>query len=818
MKTDNKYFALSKLTLIMQGALIAMIATPLVTFAADDETNALTQPSNTAEVGVKVMPKDSAKFGEYNGIDHSGAYLMGNFNFRGGDAYKAYDGGSGVNRWEAYGIDLGTTSRELGGSVSNQGQWNIGIKYDELRHNISDTYQTPLQGGMGGNNFTMPAAFGVINTGYVAPGTSNIGTGAQALTDTQKNLFHKVDVYTDRKNSSFTAGYTIDEQWGIKFDYNHLNQTGAKLMSAATDAARAASGPLSSTWGIEKILMLMNPTDYTTDTFNLALNWKGDKSFLTVGYYGSLFRDNNNGLTFPNIYAAGGTLGTTGASAHQGTTGTAFPINTLSTMPSNDFHQINLTGGSTLTPSTKLAGGFSYGRNTQDESYPFAMLQVVPGVTGATASPMGGGRPPQASLDGLVETTHADLKLTNQTSKDLTLSAGFKYNERDNKTASNIYNFIDLGGKNRTAVNTPMSNRKTQFEVAGDYRIDPSNRLHLGYEYERVERWCNNALANNTRGVAPAGYVYTTNSCVQIPQSDENKLVAGYKLTVNEALNFNAGYSYAKRNSDINSSFYNPMQAINEGFENPGYVAFFDASRTEQLFKAGVNWQATEKLNFGLNGRYLDDQFNDSTLGVQQGNTWSTNLDATYSSSENGTASAYMSLQRRQRDLLSESSRLPTPGVLAATSTVGGGLWTNQLNDDDVTVGLSALQKGLMNGKLELAGALTYSINKSGYSTQVPYYIATTAAPTCSSSASLTCGDTPDIKNKILSINIIGKYQIDKSNKVTLGYLFQKLDSNDYLYNMYQTGYVGTGNLPTNEQLPSYAVSIVTATYTYTFK
>jgi MtrB/PioB family decaheme-associated outer membrane protein len=816
MKTDNKYFALSKLTLIVQGALIAMIATPLVTYAADDEAAALTQPSNTAEVGVKVMPKDSAKFGEYNGIDHSGAYLMGNFNFRGGDAYKAYDGGSGVNRWEAYGIDLGTTSRELGGSVSNQGQWNIGIKYDELRHNISDTYQTPLQGDMGGNNFTMPAAFGVINTGYVESAASNKGTGAQALTQTQTDLFHKVKVYTDRKNSSFTAGYTFDEQWGIKFDYNHLNQTGAKLMSASTDAAAAASGPLSSTWGVEKILMLMNPTDYTTDTFNLALNWKGDKSFLTVGYYGSLFRDNNNALTFPNIYAAGTTLGTTG---NQGKTGTAFPINTLSTMPSNDFHQINLTGGSTLTSSTKLAGGFSYGRNTQDESYPFAMLKAATdtGATGSVAV-LTGGSPPQASLNGLVETYHADMKVTNQTNKDLTLSAGFKFNERDNQTASNTYNFIDLGGKNRTAVNTPMSNRKTQVEIAGDYRIDPSNRLHLGYEYEQVERWCNNALANNTRGVAPTGYVYTANSCVQIPKSDENKVVAGYKLTVNEALNFNAGYSYAKRNSDINSSFYNPMQSINEGFENPGYIAFFDASRTEQLFKAGVNWQATEKLNFGLNGRYLDDQFNDSTLGVQQGNTWSTNLDATYSYSENGTASAYMSLQRRQRDLLSESGRLPTPGVLAATSTVGGGLWTNQLNDDDVTVGFSALQKGLMSGKLELAGALTYSINKSGYSTQVPYYIATAAAPTCSSSASLTCGDTPDIKNKILSINITGKYQIDKSNKVTLGYLFQKLDSNDYLYNAYQTGYVGTGNLPTNEQLPSYAVSIVTATYTYTFK
>jgi MtrB/PioB family decaheme-associated outer membrane protein len=809
MKTNNKYFALRKLTLIVQGALIAMTATPMVTFAADDDAAVLVQPTSSVEVGVKRMPKDSAKFGEYNGVDESGAYLIGNFNLRGGDAYKAYEGGSGVNRWEAYGIDLGTTSRELGGSVSNQGQWNIGIKYDELRHDISDSYQTPLIGSMGGNNFTMPATFGVINTGFLGAASPLIGTGAQALTQTQKDLFHKVNVYTDRKNSSLTAGYILDDQWSVKFDYNHLNQTGARLMSASTDAGAAASGPgaggAGSTWGVEKMFMFMNPTDYTTDTFNLAINWKGDKSFLTVGYFGSLFRDNYNSVTYPNFFAAGGGLGTT----NQGTTGTAFPINTLSTMPSNDFHQFNLTGGYTLTPTTKLAGGFSYGRNTQDETFPFAMLQTTPlGVDGATANPMGGGTPPRSSLDGLVETYHADLKVTNQTSKDLTLSAGFKYNERDNQTASNTYNFIDLGGKNRTAINTPMSNRKTQVELAGDYRINPTNRFHLAYEYEGIKRWCDNALANNSTGAATAGVtvgtVFSNGSCVQIPESDEHKISAGYKLNVSEALNFNAGYSYAKRNADVNSSFYNPMQADGEGYENFGYRAFFDASRNEQQLKVGLNWQANDKLNFGLSGRYLDDQYNDSPLGVQQGNTWSGNVDATYNYTENNTVSAYVSVQRRQRDLLTANGRFVT--------SLAPNKWTNQLNDDDTTFGLSANQKGLMGSKFELAEMLTYSLGRTGYSTQVPYLA------TCSATTSLTCGDTPDIKNKMLSVGISGHYQVDKSSQIALSYMFQKLDSNDYMYNFYQTGYTGTGNLPTNEQSPSYAVNVVTATYTYTFK
>lgn len=803
MQTHNKYFALRKLTLLVQGALIAMIASPLVTLAADDEASSLTKPTSSIELGVQSMPRDSAKFGEYNGVDESGAYLIGNFNIRGGNAYKAYEGGDGVNRWEAYGVDLGTTSREIGGSVSNQGQWSLGLKFDELRHNISDTYQTPLVGKMGGNSFTMPAAFGVINTAYVQdlalPALDQVG--AQYLTPTQQGLFHTVEVHTTRENSSLNAGYTFNQQWSTNFDYNHLNQTGAKLMMVSTDVDSTAA-PSGKVWGFEKMMMLMNPTNYTTDTFNLALNWKGDNSFLTAGYFGSIFRDANNSLTFPNVFVTGATTG----SPNPGTTGATFPINTMSTMPDNDFHQFNLTGGYTFTPTTKVAGGFSYARNTQNDAYPFAMLKASSdhGLTGSTASLVGGGVPPQSSLDGLVKTLHADFKLTNEATKNLTLSAGMKFNERDNRTASNTYNFIDLGGKNRTAVNTPMSNRKTQVELASDYRINPDNRVRLAYEYEKIERWCNNALANDAQGVAPAGYTYTTHSCVQVPESNENKLAASYKVNVNEAVNFNAGYSFAKRNARVNDTFYNPMQALAEGFENYGYRAFFDASRNEQQIKLGANIQPTEKLSFGASGRYLIDHYEDSPLGVQQGSSLTGNFDATYNYSDKSAVSAFVSLQKRQRDLLSG-------GVTRTPITANTSLWTNQLYDKDTTLGLSAYQKGFLANKLDFAEALTYSLGNTVYKTQVPYL------STCSATTALTCGSTPNIVNSMLSIGLTGNYHVDKASKVSLAYMYQRLNSTDYYYNTYQTGYTATGVLATNEQAPSYSVSVVTATYTYDF-
>lgn len=783
MKNNKDLLTVSSLTLAVQAALLAMFAVPTLAMADDEDVTALTHTTNTIEVGVGTTSRDSAKFGEYNGLNNSGAHLIGNLRLRGGDGYN---GGTGTTGWEIKGTDLGTTSRSLSGIVSNQGQWSLGIGFDQLQHHLSDSYQTPMLGSMGGNRFTLPSSFGVINTAYIDPATKKIG--AQALSQAQLDAFATTRVHSDRKNYNFSAGYNFDRQWGLRFDYNRLEQSGAKLMSPATDAGKY--GTFNS--GFEKTIMLMNPTNYTTDTFNLATSWTGEKGHMTVSYFGSFFRDDFKSLEFSNPFLQNGS----GASATGPVNGTvfagAFPINSMSTAPSNNFHQLNLTGGYTLSPTTKLAGGLSYGRNTQNELYSFAIMQP--------------GGLPRASLDALVLTTHADLKLTNQTTHDLTLNAGLKYNERVNHTNSSSYAFVDLGGGAASSVNAPMSNSKRQVELAGDYRVDAKSRLHFGYEYENVKRWCNSDVANLAQGALAT---YVSSSCVQVPGSRENKVVVTYRRRATESLSFNAGYSFAKRESDVNATFYNPMQAINQGYENFGYVAFFQASRNEQVLKAGTNWQANSKLNFGLNGRYVDDKFTDSPLGVQDGTSWSANLDATYSYSDNGVLSTYVSAQRRRRDMVSGATR----SVFAPATN----LWTNQLWDNDKTAGISVKHKGLMAGKLELNGDLTYSLGTSGYSTQVPFFVPTAFAASCSSSASLTCGNTPDIRSEVITFKLTGIYQVNKASKVALGYMFQRRNTTDYYYNGYQSGFTPSGLLATNEQAPRYSITTITVSYIYNF-
>ena len=826
MNTNREVFVASKLTLAVRGALMVLLAMPLTSYAEDEEVAALTHPTSSAEIGAEYVSRDSAKFGEYNGLNKKGADLIGNFNVRGGDAYNSHDGGDGTHRWEFKGADLGTTSRAVSGNLSNQGKWSFGIGYDELRHNTADTYQTPYLGSMGGNNFSLPANFGVISTtakptippgspysAGVAPGTAFLtAPGSNVLTAAQLAAFNTKDVYNDRDNASFNAKYLFDTHWDVKFDYNHLVQSGAKLMGVADDQINGVSTIALEPAG-QTPVVIMNPTNYTTDTFNLGLNWKDDRAHVSASYYGSMFRDGYNSVSFDNPFQK----------AAPGTAGISPNLqDTMSTMPSNDFHQLNLIGGYDFTSATKLAGGLSYGRNTQNDTYSNSGLMAVGGL-------------PQNSLNGLVVTTHADMKLTNQTTKDLLLSAGLKYNERDNQTASNSYTFYTINESplNTAApalpgisVNAPMSNRKTQLELAGDYRIDKDQKLRLSYEHEQIKRWCDNAAANNMQGTTNVAYngpwTYSVATCAQVPNSKEDKLAANYKLKVSDDVNFSAGYGYSDRKADISPSFYNPMQALGggangEGFEVAGFVAYFDASRKEQLLKSGVNWQASEKLSVALNGRYTDDKY-DSTYGVQKGDSWSLNLDSTYSYSENSSLSAYVTSQNSSRDMNNLQGAVITTANATRLNVPVGATWTNKLKENDTTLGLGSKLAGLMDKKLVLTGDLTYSLGKSSYGTQFNYAAATNPGGlTCSSPQFETCGNLPDIKNTMVQLRLAGSYKIDKASRVIAQYVYQHLKSSDYFYNAYQYGSTPSSLLPTNQQAPSYTVNAVGIAYVLEF-
>ena len=795
MKTNPMIPRLRTLPLALQAALLVSLGLPQAGRAQSEDVLALTQPVSTLEVGVSNMPISSAKFGQYNGINKEGVYPIANVNIRGGDAYTQE---GGTYRWQFRANDLGTTSREFNANVTNQGLWSLGIGYDALQHNFSDTYQTPYNGTNGGNTFTLPANFGLANN-------------TDALTAAQKIALHNLDVSTTRQNTSLNAVYNLNARWDFKVDFNHLDQSGAKLMSFGSAGIGGASG--------EVVSILPNPTNYQTDTLNLAANWTGDQANMTLSYFGSYFKEGSDRVIFQTYQ---------GASALQ----------TMSTMPSNDFHQLSLAGGYKFSPRTKLTGSLSYGRNTQND--PFVVDSAMY-ITGNTAPGNA-----KTSLDGLVVNTHADLKLTDQTTRDLLLSAGIKYDQRDNQTVSDIYNFNAISGSANNAAfypNTPLSNRKTVTEFAGDYRIDKSQRVNLAYTREDVKRWCNNyavGTANNLSTTLvtayPAGVVNypAGTNCVVATDSADDKVSANYRVKAREDLNLNLGYSFSDRktNSDPNAiaAFISTNGNLNptvasallvrgqNGGDFRGFYPYFDASRQEQLLKLGATLQASEQLSFGASAKYTDDKY-DSTYGVQAGGGWSANLDSTYNYSENGAFSAYITQQHRQRDMTNQQNVAASAAGANKINVPANSSWTNSLRDDDTTIGLNLKQDGLAGGKLELLGDVSYSSGGTNYATALNYAgKSSDATPAyCYSSSILSCGALPDIASEVITLKVTGIYKVDKKSSVAVGYMYQLMHSTDYYYNGLQYGATPNTLMPTNQSANNYTANLFSVSYVYNF-
>ena len=215
-----------------------------------------------------------------------------------------------------------------------------------------------------------------------------------------------------------------------------------------------------------------------------------------------------------------------------------------------------------------------------------------------------------------------------------------------------------------------------------------------------------------------------------------------------------------------------------------------------------MNWDATDKLSLGLGGKYTEDNYTASTYGVQNANIWSVNFDATYKYAEKAIVTAYATQQNGMRNLLN----------LNGTTT---GTYNNNLNENDTTLGLGVKHAGLMQDKLTLLGDLSYSLGQTSYSTALNY--PTSGANACGLPTVGTCGTLPTIANRMAALKFGGSYQIDKHSMVGLRYTYQHLNSNDYYYNGYQTGYTPNSILPTNQTSGSYNVNVISASYMYSF-
>lgn len=883
MNNVMKSFKMKATLVAVQGVLIAlaMVQTAYAadTAAADSAVTELTKPTNKIELGIGYVSDDSFKAGEYTGLEDQGAYGIANIDVRGGDAYDS----DGKMQYRLKATNLGLENRNISIDAGQQGKFRFNFGYDELLRNRSDSYQTPYQ-GEGSNNLTLPSNWvkpvvQQLGTGTPAAGNSTAlnfrgldltaGTAASVLrsansSDIAKNTailnadlpaFHKVELYTKRQKYDGGFSYNIDSQWEFKASMSHEEKTGLKPMSTVSSQVA------------EFAAVIADKIDQDTDQYNASLNFTGAQSFLQAAYYGSLFRNHVNSMTWQDV---------------NDLTKSA----TMSSAPGNQFHQFGLTGGYNFTPTTKLVMKASYARNTQDDAF------VTAGTAANNQLPLG---LPRNSLDGLIITKAFDMKLTAKPIKGLNLSGAYKYDDRDNQTPVNTYYFQDaneaksgtnafitatggLGSNLNMYANRPYSKKVNQINLAADYNLIGSQWVKGGLDWQKIDRsctgsWIDCADANSTKETtglaewrgniaenlsAKAGYAYSHRTVnynenaflALVPYANVKPTLGGgigatqsaysYMLA-NGLLGFGPSLPYAVTTLDANIFFpnnnklaqamYGSRNNINELL---GLRRFNMSGRDRHKLRTSADWQPNDKLSFQGGLTYSNDNY-DATYGLKDGSSWGLNLDGTYSVSEDLSATVFFNHEDQKSSMASDAyGTNSNTGSTSTTSVIGGCYnnvlaknnnakidqclnWSTDMHDRVDTIGFSLKRKNLMASKLDLGGDLVFSrartmVNVNGGS----YVTGVGGSSTNGPVYFIPAGNMPTVETDTVELRLNGKYKINKSSTVQLAYSFLHMSSTDYAYDGMQIGTV-TIVMPTSEKAPSYNVHAIGASYIYSF-
>jgi MtrB/PioB family decaheme-associated outer membrane protein len=783
MKANQGRFSIKPSVAAVRCALVAMAIAPGV-YAADAEgidpaVAALTQPASRIEAGIGNVSKDSAKFGEYNGLDKKGAYGILNLDVRGG----GYGSDDDATRWRVTGTDLGLDTRNLTGEYGQQGKFRIDFGYDELRRNRSDTYQTPYLGA-GSGNFTLPAnwlaprvpqvnanninfrsfspvtglAPALVNGVPTSPTTAQQATVNNILAN-DVPAFQNVDLHTKRERYDGGFSYSISPQWEVKAGMRHEDRTGYKPMSTVSSQVS------------EFAATLPDPIDQTTDQYNLSINFTGDKAFFQAAYYGSIFKNNIQSVTWQDI---------------NDPTKSA----TMSSAPSNQYHQLGMTGGYRFSNTTRLVVNGSMARATQNEDF----------LTVAQNSQLPLGVPTQ-SLNALVVTKAFNIKLTSRPIKDLNLSAGYKYDDRDNRTPINTYIFQDANEARAAAAspfnaalglapntlasniniynNRPYSKTVNQANLDASYRLAKGQSLSGGYEFQKIDRsctgsWIDCADANTTKEntgriewkatlaetlTGRVSYAYSerkvdnynedaflalvpmanvlgvggaaTNGTTVATQSALAYIIANGLTGYGPLAGFSPPYTgntliYGNNGGIIPQALYGSRNNINE---LPGMRRFNMADRNRNKVRSMINWEVSEKLSFQGGVDLNKDDYDNSVYGLTSARSYAFNFEGTFAASDDLSASLFYTFE----DIRSRSAG-DAYGANSGASNVNGATaidpavcfatildrnlsgkqdpclnWTTDMRDKVDTLGFTVRKTGLLGGKLRLGGDIVFA-------------------------------------------------------------------------------------------------------------
>lgn len=635
-------------------------------------------------------------------------------------------------------------TRELHLVWKKPGDWKFSANYGELVRSDPNTVNTGLLGA----GSTTPQV-------VTLPGGPGTGSNFELQT----------------KRTGLGMGFTkqLSRAWQFEVDLKTENKKGSRLFGIGMTCPSPIVPGCGTTTGISAgsaLLLLPEPINANHSQVEARFNYSQEKLRLSVGYYGSFYRNSYSTLN-PSVP---GTLNNPLGSPLPLSAGLqALLSQPVALNPDNQAHQLDLSGSYDFTRTTHGTFKLGYASATQDNSFAGA---------GLTAAPAG-----VNNLDGKVTTTLARLGLTSRPIPKLSLLADLRYEDKDDKTPLANYNFIDA---TTSSTNRQLPIRRTNGKMQASWQFNSDYRGTLGADYEAINR-----------GVFTATSAVSGISALR-QKTDESGVRAELRRRMSE--NFSGsitvsssernGSKWLKDNSGLGvTEVSNPADPLT-GFLPTAIFMPTLADRQRDKVKLFADWQPSEKLTLQFSAEENRDRFNTPSIyGIRGSRTNQFGVDWAYALSYAWNFNGYASR-----------------GVQTFNqSRFAGYVMDFENTTRNAGVGFT----GKISGKFELGGNLSYTDDKSAYNQTLDTFAGADSA------ALLTAtGGLPDITYRQTALKLFGKYALDKRATVQVDLVHQRYRVNDWAFSNNGVPFTFSDGTTITQQQSQHA-SFIGVTYIY---
>lgn len=700
--------------------------------------------SGEVQINVGHLSDDAFRYGRHSGLTDSGL-VMGLNMFLDSDPERE------SRRYWLLDVErLGSeTFRAL--EVGRRGDYRVRLNYQELPFYITQG-QTPF---IGNNPLTLP-------TGWQVEGDNTAG-----LTELEANL-QPIDFHQTRERLRLDYRHRLGANWTATGEFRREAQTGNRVLGGVT----GYSG------GNNRAALLPAPVNYETLIAELGLSYNGGHYQWGLAYYGSLFHNSDDSLVW-----------TTPFGAHpQWADGTGYPEgrNQLALEPDNQHHQLRLFGGISLFEATRAQLDVALGRLRQNQAFlPYTVNENL-----TVTEPL-----PQSSLQGRVDTTHANLRITSRPAPQWHIATRVRYRDRDNRTPQAEYQRVRGDAEHQQApesarINRPYSLTVTQLGTDAAYRLNRRVRLSTGYEYQ-----------------------YTERDYSEVRRMEEHAIKAGARTSGSQYTAFSAELQHQQRRGSeyLDQLPYRathvPGTIGEEDFENhPLLRKYYLADRDRDQLRLRADVFPHAQISLGATFVYNQDDYQDVVFGLDESVMTSWVLDLAYNPREDLRLSSFVSADRYASEQFGRSFRGSVPADASDPERDWQVSATDRFNTSGFNLEWENLQEQLnrdwLSGQLNLKLDLVYSRSRGDIDPQ--------AGP------ALVAEPLPSLSTRLLTYRINLDYALSERAVLHLGVEREHYRSADFSLDNVAPDTVANV-LTLGETSPSYQVTWVMLGYRYRF-